>query len=99
VTTLTGHVLRTPQLSRPSRSDRGRPEVRTQFLIRSDDRVVRVCCSDRVADYAVRFLQPGDRIRAIGTMSERTWTTASGDQASALRLYAEDITTIREADE
>lgn len=97
MTTVIGHVLRRPQLSRPGRSDRGRPDVRTQFMVRcSDDRVVRICCSDRVADYAVRFLQPGDRVRAIGTMNERSWTTGSGEQASALRLYAEDLTALRE---
>jgi single-stranded DNA-binding protein len=76
--------------------------VRTQFMVRcSDDsaRLVRVCCSDRVADYAVRYLQPGDRIRATGTMNERTWTTASGEQASSFRLLAEDLTALREDDQ
>jgi predicted MarR family transcription regulator len=64
----------------------------------SDDasQLVRICCSDRIADYAVRFLQAGDHIRAIGTMKERTWTTARGERASALRLFVDDLSAIRE---
>ena len=101
ITTVTGHVLRSPRLSRPARSDRGRPDVRTQFPIRcSDDptRVVSVCCRDRVADYAVRFLQPGDRVRATGTLKESAWRAANGDLASQFRMFADDLTALREDD-
>jgi hypothetical protein len=72
-------------------------------MVRSSDdpsQLVRICCSDRVADYAVKFLRPGDRIRAIGTLKEVTFTVADGKQVSGSpRFYADDLTATREADE
>src|ERR1035438_3965402 len=101
-TTTDGEVIGSdPRLSKASGGNdrrRGRPEVRTQFSIRSDHQVLPVCCQDDVASYVVRYVRRADQIRLQGDVKVREWTTRDGAPRSETCLYADDITLARDED-
>jgi hypothetical protein len=105
ITTVVGYVLGyvlgyDPRLSRSEHDHRrGRSEVRTTFSIQSCSEIMRVCCEDDVAQYVVRYVRGGDRIRVLGDLKLRAWTNRDGSPRSETLIYADDITPLREDDE
>jgi single-stranded DNA-binding protein len=99
-TTTDGEVIGSdPRLSKASGGNdrrRGRPEVRTQFSIRSGHQILRVCCQDDVASYVVRYVRRGDRIRLQGDVKVREWTARDGAPRFETCVYADGVELVRD---
>jgi single-stranded DNA-binding protein len=95
ITTISGRVEETPQLSKPSRRNRNRPEVRTSFAVRHSngkwDLSTTVSASNDVAESIVGSIHRGDLVAITGTLKSRTVIAPDGRLSTYSVLYAESI--------
>jgi single-strand DNA-binding protein len=50
-----------------------------------------VCCFGAQAEHVIASLRRGARAVAVGTFRTRTWSTAEGEDRSALEIVADEI--------
>ena len=91
ITTISGRVEETPQLSKPSRRNRNRPEVRTSFAVRHSNGKWDLSTTVSASNDVAGSIHRGDLVAITGTLKSRTVIAPDGRLSTYSVLYAESI--------